>query len=118
MNKKNTAPTTPTLLKITSLRPFKEHPYKVQDNEEMDVLVESIKENSILTPLIVRPIENIGEYEVISGHLRLHAAQKTGLAEIPVLICVLDRNSAAIAAVDSNLHRKHILASERRLLIG
>ena len=110
MNKKNTAP---TLLKITSLRPFKGHPYKVQDNEEMDALAESIKENGILTPLIVRPIENTDEYEVISGHRRLHAAQKAGLAEIPVLIRVLDRDSAAIAVVDSNLHREHILPSEK-----
>ena len=110
MNKKNTAP---TLLKITSLRPFKGHPYKVQDTEEMDTLTESIKENGILTPLIVRPIENTGEYEIISGHRRLYAAQKAGLAEIPVLIRVLDRDSAAIAVVDSNLHREHILPSEK-----
>ena len=110
MNKKNT---TPTLLKITSLRPFKGHPYKVQDNEEMDALTESIKGNGILTPLIVRPIENTGEYEIISGHRRLYAAQKAELTEIPVLIRALDRDSAAIAVVDSNLHREHILPSEK-----
>ena len=110
MNKKNT---TPTLLKITSLRPFKGHPYKVQDNGEIDTLTESIKENGILTPLIVRPIENTGEYEIISGHRRLYAAQKAELTEIPVLIRVLDRDSAAIAVVDSNLHREHILPSEK-----
>ena len=110
MNKKNT---TPTLLKITSLRPFKGHPYKVRDNEEMDALAESIKENGILTPLIVRPTENTGEYEIISGHRRLYAAQKAGLAEIPALIRVLDRASAVIAVVDSNLHREHILPSEK-----
>ena len=110
MDKKNTAP---TLLKITSLRPFKGHPYKVQDNGEMDTLTESIKENGILTPLIVRPIENTGEYEIISGHRRLYAAQKAELTEIPVLIRVLDRDSAAIAVVDSNLHREHILPSEK-----
>ena len=110
MNKKNT---TPALLKVTSLRPFKGHPYKVRDNEEMDALTESIKENGILTPLIVRPIENTGEYEIISGHRRLYAAQKAGLAEIPVLIRVLDHDSAVIAVVDSNLHREHILPSEK-----
>ncbi len=110
MNKKNT---TPTLLKITSLRPFKGHPYKVRDNEEMDALTESIKGNGILTPLIVRPTENTGEYEIISGHRRLYAAQKAGLAEIPALIRVLDRDSAVIAVVDSNLHREHILPSEK-----
>jgi len=110
MNKKNTAP---TLLKITSLRPFKGHPYKVQDNEGMDALAESIKENGILTPLIVRPIENAGEYEIISGHRRLHAAQKSGITEVPALIYALDRDAAAIAVVDSNLHREHILPSEK-----
>ena len=113
MNYKNTASATPTLLKITSLRPFEEHPYKVQDNAEMDALVESIKKNGVLTPLIVRPIENADEYEVISGHRRLYAAQKAELTELPVLIRVLDRDSAAIAVVDSNLHREHILPSEK-----
>lgn len=108
MTKKNTAP---TLLKITSLRPFKGHPYKVQDNEGMDALAESIKENGILTPLIVRPIENAGEYEIISGHRRLHAAQKAGITEVPALIYALDRDAAAIAVVDSNLHWEHILLS-------
>lgn len=110
MTKKNTAP---TLLKITGLRPFKGHPYKVQDNEGMDALAESIKENGILTPLIVRPIENAGEYEIISGHRRLHAAQKAGITEVPALIYALDRDAAAIAVVDSNLHREHILPSEK-----
>ena len=103
----------PTLLKITSLHPFEGHPYKVQDNAEMNALVESIKENGILTPLIVRPIANTDEYEVISGHRRLYAAQQAELTELPVLIRVLDRDSAAIAVVDSNLHREHILPSEK-----
>lgn len=70
-----TAPATPTLLKITSLHPFEGHPYKVQDNAEMNALVESIKKSGILTPLIVRPIADTDEYEVISGHRRLYAAQ-------------------------------------------
>lgn len=108
-----TAPATPTLLKITSLHPFEGHPYKVQDNAEMDALVESIRVNGILAPLIVRPVENGGEYEVVSGHRRLHAARKAGLTELPVLIRALDRDSAAIAVVDSNLHREHILPSEK-----
>ena len=107
------ASATPTLLKIASLRPFEGHPYKVQDNAEMNALVESIKENGILTPLIVRPIADTDEYEVISGHRRLYAAQKAELTELPVLIRVLDRDSAAIAVVDSNLHREHILPSEK-----
>ena len=113
MSYKNAASATPTLLKITSLRPFEGHPYKVQDNAEMDALVESIRVNGILAPLIVRPVENGGEYEVVSGHRRLRAARKAGLTELPVLIRALDRDSAAIAVVDSNLHREHILPSEK-----
>lgn len=112
MNNKNTAPIKPPLLKIEQLRPFEGHPYKVQDNEEMTVLSESIRESGILSPLIVRPAgEN--EYEVISGHRRLYAARKADLTEVPVLICALDRNATAIALVDSNLHREHILPSEK-----
>ena len=113
MSYKNTASAAPTLLKITSLHPFEGHPYKVQDNAEMDALVESIRANGILTPLFVRSIADTNEYEVISGHRRLHAAQKAGLTEIPVLIRALDRDSAAITVVDSNLHREHILPSEK-----
>lgn len=113
MSCKSAASAIPTLLKITSLRPFEGHPYKVQDNAEMDALVESIRVNGILAPLIVRPVENGGEYEVVSGHRRLHAAWKAGLTELPVLIRALDRDSAAIAVVDSNLHREHILPSEK-----
>ena len=79
----------------------------------MDALAESIRESGILTPLIVRPIENTDEYEVISGHRRLHAAQKAGVSEVPALIYALDRDAAAIAVVDSNLHREHILPSEK-----
>ena len=74
-------------LPITALHPFKDHPYKVQDNEEMDALVESIRENGIMSPLIVRPLENSeNEYEVVSGHRRLHAAEKAGITEVPALI--------------------------------
>ena len=101
-------------LPITALHPFKDHPYKVQDNEEMDALVESIRENGIMSPLIVRPLENAeNEYEVVSGHRRLHAAEKAGITEVPALIHALDRDAAAIAVVDSNLHREHILPSEK-----
>lgn len=100
------------LLPITQLHTFEGHPFKVLDNEEMDSLVESIKEQGILSPLIVRPLEN-GEYEVISGHRRLHAAEKAGLTEVPALIYPLDRNEAILAVVDSNLHREHILPSEK-----
>lgn len=100
------------LLPVSQLHTFEGHPYKVLDNEEMDSLVESIKEQGSLSPLIVRPLEN-GEYEVISGHRRLHAAEKAGLTEVPALIYPLDRNEAILAVVDSNLHREHILPSEK-----
>ena len=79
----------------------------------MAALSESIRENGVLSPLIVRSVENSDECEVISGHRRLYAARKAGLTEVPVLICTLDRDAAAIALVDSNLHREHILPSEK-----
>ena len=103
----------PVNISISKLRPFEGHPFKVKDDEEMNTLIESVQIQGILSPLIVRPIENTDEYEVISGHRRLHAAQKAGIVEIPALIYALDRDSAAIAVVDSNLHREHILPSEK-----
>jgi len=102
-----------THIAVSKLRPFEKNPYQIRDDAEMDALVESVRENGVLTPLIVRPIENTDEYEVISGHRRLHAAQKAGITEIPALIYALDRDAAAIAVVDSNLHREHILPSEK-----
>ena len=99
---------------ISNLHPFEGHPYKVIDNEEMELLTESIMQNGIVTPLIVRPLENDdSEYEVISGHRRLYAAQKAGLTEVPASIYAIDRDAAAILLVDSNLHREHILPSEK-----
>ena len=99
---------------ISKLHPFKDHPYKVVDNTEMNNLTESIQENGILTPLLVRPLEGTtDEYEVISGHRRLHAAQKAGMTEVPAFIYPIDRATAAILLVDSNLHREHILPSEK-----
>ena len=99
---------------ISNLHPFEGHPYKVIDNEEMAALTESIMQNGIVSPIIVRPLENAeGEYEVISGHRRLYAAQKAGLTEVPALIYAIDRDAAAILLVDSNLHREHILPSEK-----
>ena len=99
-------------LPIEKLRPFEGHPFKVADNEEMDQLVESIMAQGVLTPLVVRPLEN-GEYEVISGHRRLHACKRAGIESVPALITEMDRDAAAIALVDSNLHREHILPSEK-----
>lgn len=103
----------PVAIPVEKLRPFAGHPFKVKDDEEMNTLIESIQTQGILSPLIVRPIENTDEYEVISGHRRLHAAQKAGITEVPALIYALDRDAAAIAVVDSNLHREHILPSEK-----
>ena len=99
---------------IQSLHPFAGHPYKVQDNDEMNRLIESIQEQGVLTPLIVRPLENTAaEYEVISGHRRLRAAQKAGIKEVPAFIHAVNRDEAAIQLVDSNLHRENILPSEK-----
>ena len=103
----------PVAIPVEKLRPFAGHPFKVRGDAEMNTLIESIQAQGVLSPLIVRPIENTEEYEVISGHRRLHAAQKAGITEVPALIYALDRDSAAIAVVDSNLHREHILPSEK-----
>ena len=99
-------------LAVEKLRPFDGHPFKVVDNEEMDQLTWSILTQGLLTPLVVRPLEN-GEYEVISGHRRLHACKKAGIETVPALITDMDRDAAAIALVDSNLHREKILPSEK-----
>ena len=105
---------TPVAIPVSKLHPFEGHPYKVLDNEEMNTLIESIQTQGVLSPLIVRPMENTtDEYEVVSGHRRLHAAQKAGLETVPAFIYALDRDAAAIAVVDSNLHREHILPSEK-----
>ena len=103
----------PVAIPVEKLRPFAGHPFKVKDDDEMNTLIESVQTQGLLSPLIVRPIENTDEYEVISGHRRLHAAQKAGITEVPALIYALDRDAAAIAVVDSNLHREHILPSEK-----
>ena len=99
---------------LEKIRPFEGHPYKVIDNDEMNALIESIQEQGILSPLIVRPLENTeDEYELISGHRRLRAAQKAGAKNVPVFIYAVSRDEAAIMLVDSNLHRENILPSER-----
>ena len=99
-------------LAVEKLRPFDGHPFKVVDNEEMDQLTWSILTQGLLTPLVVRPLDN-GEYEVISGHRRLHACKKAGIETVPALIYAIDRDAAAIALVDSNLQREKILPSEK-----
>jgi len=100
------------ILPIEKLKPFAGHPFLVKDDAEMEQLVFSIATQGLLTPLVVRPIEN-NEYEVISGHRRLHACKKAGIEMVPALIYALNRDEATIAMVDSNLHREKILPSEK-----
>ena len=104
----------PVMIPANNIRPFEGHPYKVLDNDEMSALVDSIGERGIMSPLIVRPIEDRpDEYELISGHRRLYAAQLAGLTELPAVVRSVTRDEAAIMLVDSNLHREHILPSEK-----
>ena len=100
-------------IQVDKLRTFEGHPFKVLDDKNMGNLIESVRQQGIISPLIVRTIESTDEYEVISGHRRLHAAIKAGLSEVPALIYPLDRNEAMIAVVDSNLHRERLLPSEK-----
>ena len=109
-NSKNTVQA--VQLPVNKLRSFEGHPFKVTDDAEMAQLTWSILTQGLLTPITVRPLEN-NEYEVISGHRRLHACKKAGIETVPALIYSLDRDAAAIALVDSNLHREKILPSEK-----
>ncbi len=99
-------------LDVTKLKEFENHPYKVKHDDEMELLIDSIKEHGILSPIIARPLEN-GEYEIISGHRRLFASKRAGLTEVPALVVEMDTDNAAIALVDSNLHRDNISPSEK-----
>lgn len=99
-------------LPIDKLRPFENHPFRVKDDDEMDQLVFSVLTQGLLTPIVVRATET-DEYEVISGHRRLRACQKAGIETVPALIYSMDRDAAIIALVDSNLHREHLLPSEK-----
>ena len=103
----------PVNIPVSKIHPFEGNPYKVLDNDEMNTLIDSIQEQGILTPIIIRPIESTDEYEVISGHRRLHATVKAGMKEVPAFIYAVTRDEAAIMLVDSNLHREHILPSEK-----
>lgn len=99
-------------IEIDKLKPFENHPYKVKNDAEMENLIESIREHGILSPIIARPIEN-NEYEIISGHRRLFAGKRAGLLKVPALVAEMDRDTAAITLLDSNLHRENILPSEK-----
>ena len=104
----------PVNIPVEKIHPFEGHPYKVLDNEEMNTLIESIQQKGVISPIVVRPLENTeDEYEIISGHRRLRASVKAGLETVPALIYAVSRDEAAIMLVDSNLHREHILPSER-----
>ena len=99
-------------LPINKLHPFEGHPFQVKDDDEMDQLVFSVLTQGLLTPITVRATDT-DEYEVISGHRRLWACQKAGIETVPALIYSMDRDAAIIALVDSNLHREHLLPSEK-----
>lgn len=105
---------TPREIEISKLHPFENHPFQVKDDENMDLLMMSIKVNGVLSPIIVRPKENAAdEYEIISGHRRFRAVQRLGYKIIPALVYDLDRDTAAVSVVDSNLHRERLLPSEK-----
>ena len=108
----NTSPPKAEYLSIDKLKPFADHPFQVKDDDEMDQLVFSVLTQGLLTPITVRATDT-DEYEVISGHRRLRACQKAGIETVPALIYSMDRDAAVIALVDSNLHREHLLPSEK-----
>ena len=99
-------------IELEKLKPFKNHPFKVLDDDEMAVITESVKSVGVLVPAIARPLDN-GDYELISGHRRKHACELAGLPTIPVIIRDVDHNIATIMMVDSNFQRETILPSER-----
>lgn len=101
-----------TDVEVEAIYPFENHPFKVLDDEKMDELVESIKANGILTPVIVRP-DDEGTYEMISGHRRLHAAKRAGLRKVPAIIKEVTDDEATIMMVDANVQREEILPSEK-----
>lgn len=97
---------------VRAIYPFENHPFRVVDDEKMEELVESIKANGVLTPVLVRP-DDEGTYEMISGHRRLHAAKKAGLLKIPAIVKEMTNDDAVIAMVDANVQREEILPSEK-----
>ena len=99
-------------IEIDKIHSFKEHPFKVLDNEKMQDLVDSIRTNGVLTPVLIRPADKDG-YEMISGHRRMHAAQLAGLTTIPAIVRELTDDEAVIAMVDANIQREELLPSEK-----
>ena len=109
----NNEPATITMLPLARLRPFREHPYQVREDAELVALSDSIEQNGVLSPILVRPLEGTNDYEIISGHRRAKAAELAGLTEVPVIVADIDRDAAVIQMVDSNLHRERLLPSEK-----
>ena len=102
-----------TMMPLARLRPFREHPYQVREDAELIALSDSIEQNGVLSPILVRPLEGTDDYEIISGHRRAKAAEFAGLTEVPVIVTDIDRDAAIVQMVDSNLHREHLLPSEK-----
>ena len=102
-----------TMMPLARLHPFREHPYQVREDAELVALSDSIAQNGVLSPILARPLEGTDDYEIISGHRRAKAASLAGLTEVPVIITDIDRDAAIVQMVDSNLHREHLLPSEK-----
>ncbi|WP_462338441.1 ParB/RepB/Spo0J family partition protein [Gemmiger formicilis] len=100
------------ILPLTELHPFRNHPFQVRDDDEMDKMVDSIKEYGVMTPAIVRPRQD-GGYEIVAGHRRCHASQRAGVETMPCIVRDMDDDTAIILMVDSNCQREHILPSEK-----
>ena len=101
-------------IKLEKLHPFEDHPYKVLDDESMTELIESIKEYGLLNRIIVRPLEDKqDEYEIISGHRRVHAAELLGMKEVPAVVHFIDRDAATVMMVDSNCQRENLTLMEK-----
>lgn len=100
------------ILPLTELHPFRNHPFQVRDDDEMDKMVDSVKEYGVMTPAIVRPWKD-GGYEIVAGHRRCHASQRAGVETMPCIVRDMDDDTAIILMVDSNCQREHILPSEK-----
>lgn len=99
-------------IELKSITPFRSHPFKVLNDEKMEDLINSIKENGVITPVLIRPTEK-NHYEMISGHRRMYAARKAGLATIPAIVREMSDDEAVIAMVDANIQREELLPSEK-----
>ena len=96
-----------TEIRVVDCVPFENYPFKIQDNSDMEMLIDSIKESGVLIPIVVRPKGK--EYEILSGHRRIYACKMAGIDKVPAIIRELSRDEAVIFMVDSNLHREGLL---------